>query len=428
MMSLMRGVLGVLLLFGIVGIILLLPTTAPSQVPPGLSCNALVQVANDFYLVDQTGASVARFTNDGLAKQSAALAPDGSEVAFILGASSNSFTVADRTGTIHMYTVPSSSDDGGGGSGSVLIGVAWAANGIVRLDKHIGKNTERFEFYAVTPTGLTETADPGLGSVCVLQPSEDDVACLQGNDVLVGPKIVYSDNGFTSAPQVGSLTLTVGASAPIKAVPGLQVQVTSIVAGVTLHVTLPTGNWIESRVNPGDSMIVPLEDQTLALLPTIIDPTQGIVTIVVRSNTGGPNAFDNALAWGLTDVDGLALIKNAAAGRSLVFLKPGKRPWSVLGQAAVDIREPVNAMRFVTPSLLYFETYAHFGIVPASVIHSASGPVLQVGTIATLPNNLTVQVTGSGVSTPVLTWACTAATTSRSSAVKTTRPRRRVVK
>ncbi|MGH6869649.1 MAG: hypothetical protein ACREDA_12435, partial [Methylocella sp.] len=182
---------------------------------------------------------------------------------------------------------------------------------------------------------------------------------------------------------------------------------------ITLRVTLPNGNWIQSRVRPGDFLTVQLEDQTLALVPTA--PINGTVKITVLSNNSGANAFDNALAWQFSRSDdddrdngkSFAVIKDTAAGLSLAFLEPTKRGhWGVLAHAPLDLATPVNTMRFVTPTSLYFETSAEFGIVPVSLSRSDAGVALQAGSITELPNSLAVNVTGSPLTTPVLAWAC----------------------
>ncbi|MGH6857650.1 MAG: hypothetical protein ACRECP_08420 [Methylocella sp.] len=393
---------------------------APAQAGGGGNpkCNALVQVTNDLYLVNDSGASLARFTTDGLPKLSASLAPDGHRVAFIPAAANNTFVVADYKlrKTSYPATISDRSGPDNSTSNATLVGVTWATSDTVRLDKHIGKDTDRFEFYNVPddlPPRLHRASPPGFGAVCVLKPRSDDVACLQGNDVVINSSIIYSDNLFADAVPMDSLTLAVGGSAPVKGFPGLRVQLKSISAGITLRVTLPNGNWIQSRVRPGDFLTVQLEDQTLALVPTA--PINGTVKITVLSNNSGANAFDNALAWQFSRSDdddrdngkSFAVIKDTAAGLSLAFLEPTKRGhWGVLAHAPLDLATPVNTMRFVTPTSLYFETSAEFGIVPVSLSRSDAGVALQAGSITELPNSLAVNVTGSPLTTPVLAWAC----------------------
>jgi len=394
-------------------------STAPAETPAMGSpvCEALVQVGNDLYLVDGDGASLARFTSDGLPKHSASLAPDGGMVAFIPDAAPSTFTVADRKGASNSYSADKlgqhhrsrEARDASNATGGTFVGVAWATRDIVRLDFHVSPSSDRFEFYKVPKdlsSRLRAAADSSVGVACVIAPREDDVACIQGNDIVVDGKAVYSDNGFTGAPQQDSLTLPVGGSAPVQGIPGLEVEVVSITAGITLRVTLPTGNWTESRVDPGDFLPVQLADQTLGFFPTVTDATKGIVQIVVLSSTTGQTVFNRAIAWRLRD-GGVAVVQNTGTGPALTFLSPkDRRGWGVLGQAPLGVQDPVESMRFVTPRLLYFETPGQFGIVPAAIVRSTSGPVLQVGAIATLPSSLTVNVTDTPVSTPALTWAC----------------------
>jgi len=395
------------------------PFTALAETPATGDpvCDALVQVANDLYLVDSDGASLARFTSDGLPKHSASLAPDGSMVAFIPDAAPSTFTVADSKGGSNSYPADKldkhhksrAARGASDATGGTFVGVAWATRDIVRLDWHVSPSSDRFEFYRVPrdlPSWLREAAGSSVGAVCAIASREDDVACIQGNDIVVDGKVVYSDSGFTGAPQQDSLTLPVGGSASVQGIPGLEVEVVSIASGITLRVTLPTGNWTESRVDPGDFLPVQLADQTLGFFPTVTDATNGIVKIVVLSSTTGQNVFNRAIAWRLRD-RGIAVVQNSGAGPALTLLTPkGRSGWGVLGQAPMGVQAPVESMRFVTPRLLYFETQAQFGIVPAAIVRSSSGPVLQVGAIATLASSLTVNVTGTPISTPALTWAC----------------------
>ncbi len=347
---------------------------AQAQTKDNPVCSALVEVANDLYLVDATGKSLTQFTSDGSPKDSPSLAPDGSKVAFIPSTLPNTFTVADASGRSNSYpaVIPGHDDDSGNSTSSSnsptapLIGVDWAAEDVVRLDKHIGKDTDRFEFYKLPETN------------------------------------------FSSPRRAARSALAGGVAAPIQGVPGVQVKVTSIVGGVTLYVTLPTGNWIQSRVNPGDFLTVKLEHQTLGLFPTIAG---GVVKVAVLSSTPGPDAFNSPLAWWLRDRDdddrSLVIVTNSATGPMLTVLRAeDDHRTRVLAQAPLSLQGSVNVMRFVTPSLLYLETFSTFGIVPVQITRVGPSQELQIGPIATLVRNLTVNTTRTPVTVPVITWAC----------------------
>lgn len=409
----------------------LLAASAQAQVNQNPVCNALVKVANDLYLANASGVGLVQFTNDGLPKRSASLAPDSRKVAFIPDATQDSITVVDYNLRKQTYLAPTRNGDGDKDddqsdlslSTAILTGVSWATNKIVRLDKHLGKDTDRFEFYKV-PEDLTSSlrraAHPALGAVCVMKPHDDDVACLQGNDVTLNSSVIYSDNGFANAAQVDSLTLTVGQSAQVKGITGLDVQLASVVSGITLYVTLPGGARIGKRVNPGDVLTVQLGDQTLGFFPTLPNAAAGMVQITVLSRDGDLAVFGSALTWRGSQEGGedrreegsiLALIRNTSTGSALTLLEPGPRgQWGVLAQGALNISNPIGNMRFLTPTLLYYETFAEFGTVRVSLVQLATGPVLQFGAITKLPSKLSVTIAGrTPFDAPVLAWACKAA-------------------
>jgi len=98
------------------------------------------------------------------------------------------------------------------------------------------------------------------------------------------------------ATQLASFTLIAGgAPAPVPGIAGLQVNVTSLTEGITLVVTFSNGNRNISRSRSGDYMLVQLKEQGLQLFPTVIEPSKGVVKVMVFS---------------ISPSEGLALMRN----------------------------------------------------------------------------------------------------------------------
>src|ERR1044072_4197472 len=92
------------------------------------TCNALVDVTNDLFLVDENGALIRRFTNDGLPKRSASLAPDQNRVAFIPDMARHAFNVVNGDGLQRSVSVPNKVRVAG-----EFVGVSWSSDDVVRL-------------------------------------------------------------------------------------------------------------------------------------------------------------------------------------------------------------------------------------------------------------------------------------------------------
>jgi hypothetical protein len=376
--------------------------------PPPASCNALTEVGNDLYLVHPDGSLAARYTSNGLPKESVVITPTGSAVAFIPKNASNTFAIADTTGQTVSHKANLGND-------STLTALSWDREDVLRLDGHYGKETSVFTFQRVLPNlALQDMGTQVTGAICVLTPQGNEVACLQGTDFVVNNAIAYSINAFANEPQLDNLVLALGGSAAVKGIPGLTVQVTSLGNGITLHVALPSGNWIESRVGPNGSVSVPInEDQTIGLFPTIT--VSGAVNVAVFSRPTGP-FLNEALAWlpnyykGRSVTEGVAVVENTEAGQSLTFLGEKPNQWQVLAQGSLNVSDSVSSMHFIStlpnnqPPPLYFETASMFGLVSVDLISDNS--VLQIGPITTLLKTISTNITGKPVTAPILTWAC----------------------
>ncbi len=410
-------------------------TAAAGSHPPAPTCKALVQVANDLYLVSSSGTQLLRFTSNGSAKQLAALAPDASKVAYVADSSAQAITVVDshgRQGTFPVDATDSAQKSQQASTKGPLIGLAWSNKNVLQLDHHIGPNNEQFAYYRVpddlsVPPPLAsfasrlqfkladlghDSTDPSVGVACTLSPLFDSTACIQGSDVLLNGSNVYSFLGFNLAQPSQTLSVAVGAITSTAGDPSFQLQVSSIQGGVTLRVTLPSGNWVESIVPSGQALPVLVDDQRYGFIPTVTDAKQGIVRIDIVASQG-TQSLDPAIAWRNWD-NTLAVSEVGSSGRNLTLLAhdggSATGQWKAIGSAGLPVADRLTQMRFISPSNLFFQTRLMAGLLPVTVKPTSPlGKVtIQIGALTELPLTLAVNVTNPAASTPVLAWSCEA--------------------
>ena len=89
------------------------------------TCNALVQVGNDLWLVQQNGNPINRLTNDGNVKFASAISQDGKFIAYNGGlAASNIATLLDATGRFLGYIDLNLTD--------AITGLTWYNSNLLR--------------------------------------------------------------------------------------------------------------------------------------------------------------------------------------------------------------------------------------------------------------------------------------------------------
>lgn len=372
---------------------------SPPFVLAARQCRALVEISNDLFLVEETGATTVRFTNDGVQKLFPALAPDGSKVAFGLTGAPQQFRVVTASSQQGTFPAIDAADTAAAVS---LVGVAWSTSAILGLEKHLGPRANRFEFYQIPAdlsSSLRQLTRPSVGEVCILLPTGKRVACLQGDRVAVNNKTQFSNDGFTGATQLDTVTIPLGVSVSTQGTPQFQVQVKSLVDGVLLRVTPPTGVWTESRVAKGEVFALPLDDQVFGFSPTDIDIIAGRVTVSVLKSLFGLQVFDQVLAGNRTS---LALVQRRGTQATLILMRGKKK----LGEALLPIPESLSSLRFLTDTTLLFATAQRFGTFTVAPPQPGTSQ-LQLGPISELPHTLTVNLPNGPVSATVLDWSCT---------------------
>jgi hypothetical protein len=386
-------------------------TTAPV-------CQALVSRANDLYLVSDSGAILRQFTTDGAVKQSPAVAPDGTRVAFIPAGAPQSFVIANGRG--QAVTTPVESKIKG-----PLTAIAWNGNEIVSASIHAGQLESSFNFYEASRDfrNRVRREGPGVqGQACTARgPGDDDelsdnVGCLDSADVLLDNRIVYSEDIFAGATQLSSVPIALGMTVPLQSTPPFSIQLVSITDGVTLKVTLPTGNWIEERVPNGSPVAVNLGDETFGFTPTIADTKRGIVQVVlVQSTAGSSSVFDPSVAW--FDHDHAAVIRRPPSGAQLLLIDK-RGPSNRMISGALDVPERIQTMWFSreeSPTddtklrLMVFRTLTGFGYAPVTLTLPDSrkqAPSLSVGVVTALPGSVLTELPSGSVKLQVLGWNC----------------------
>ncbi len=385
-------------------------------------CEALVSSANDLFLISSGGDVKIQFTTDGLQKGSVSLAPDSQKVAYIPGADHRKVTLVDERGDTVTRTVQEIPN-------AVFTNVEWNTDSILATEYSLGQRDNVFSYHFVRGK-LWEAQMRSRRSVqgenCVARALERwDYACVNGAEVEVGGGIIYSADAFApaSAKTVGSLSIRLGTSSSSATTPPFGVELVSVSDGVTLKITLPTGNWIQQRVQDGEPIALTLDDIVYGFIPKVTNRTKNIVQVNIVQSLFGDSAFDRAVGW--YDDGVVAVVERPQAGPRLLLLADHKRDAAdrQIG-GALNIPVPLQSMRFVRKhengrrrdndndgdqSLLIFKTLNGYGYVPVSVSSPekhGSVPSLNVGPITYLPSTITASLPSGKASVDVLDWNC----------------------
>jgi hypothetical protein len=396
------------------------PTAAVATVATPPLCSALIDVDNDLYLVSSENRPEVRFTSDGIRKHSVALAPDASKVAFVSERSIGSFTIVDVGG--HRKSFEASDLPPTKATTELdrflqnpLDGVFWDKADTIQTAKRISPDRARFDFY--TPpenltSGYMQAANrAGVGELCAAGHTTFSVACLDGNDVSVDDKNIY-----IKKPDQGSRpwdSVTVRGDAPVtnSKTPQFQVQVTSLVGGVTLRIVLPGGNWTQSRVDPGDYLAVPIESQTFNFFPSVTDSSNREVKIDIFQGAPDTEPTARGLSW-RPDETSIGVLERSNHQTKLILLqkKPLQSSYYKLAEYVLDISESIRSIRFTGHSSLAFATEQRFGEIQYERVSQGwfAPSLLKFGRTINLPRTLRVDVGGGAASRKVYDWSCVA--------------------
>ncbi|HET7922865.1 MAG TPA: hypothetical protein VFM15_08945 [Gammaproteobacteria bacterium] len=413
------------------------------------TCEALISVSNNLYLVDHTGTMITQFTSYAITEHDAVLSPDGNKVAYISGSNDTdtyAFTVVDKYGRQGTSSVsPSSQHETkndptfGLGANNPIEGLSWNSRDLLRVTKWAGKDVARFEFYRI-PHDLShsahEVAEPVLEENCIAERYTDSVACIEregtitlnrgaddGNDI-------FSITGFEGIAPYESFTIHVGDSVTPPNGPPFTINIKSIANNkITLRLTpTATGIWGEMQIDNGSYM--PEDDYSTGdvygFYATIVNAETGLVRIAVVKSNSPSNIFDPALAW-TPHGHGLLLIRRTNSQAILYLIRPGRghdhedehsadehgRQWHLAAQAPINLPTVIQDIRFATPSLLLLKTAdGAYSEVAIDIQHghhdhgSENQTTLTLGPVTPLPATLPVTLNGATTQAKVLGWSC----------------------
>ena len=369
-----------------------------AQNPP--NCNALVSANNQLFLVSQTGSVFNQFVTDSLPKESVALSPDGSKVAYISSANPNAFTVVDTSGRSVTTLVPPSTR-------ATFTSVSWDAKTVLNVRSRIGQENDLFQFYSVPnafTAPLAQTTSPRIGKICAARGLDDNnAACISENLVVVGKKILESQDSLSSenVKTIATLSIPIGSTVTSQTTPSFQARVVSIADDITLQITLPNGNWSQSRVPLGAAIPISWDDGQFGFIPVSVDSVRGAVTVnIVKSNVTG-EVFDPAITW--TNDNYVAAIERGSKGAQYVLTKSSGNTAPI--RSDLGIQEQVISMTYDTPTLVVFRTASRFAVAPVTFVNGGA-PTMTIGPITTLPTSLVAQFPNGAVKTQVVGWSC----------------------
>ncbi len=422
---------GIALSIGLVTV--LAPCAALAGDPPAQTCNALVSIANNLYLVDNAGKMLVQFTSDGTTKAVAALAPDGTKVAYVTpDLSAQTYEVVNefrQQGTYPIYEVPKRDDPHGFVARSTFQSLSWASRDVLGVMNSAGKDYGYFLFRRI-PDDLSPAArliaKPSMADGCAVQPRGHELACIDsGGSVFwdggnTSGQNVFSVSGFEGIKPEESFTLGVGESANTQGTtPSYTVTLISVDKNeITLRISPPNGAWEQPNIeNGGYTTNLPVLDyNTYGFFATIVNRKAGLVRIDAVKSYSPDNIFDPALTW-TPDGHGLLLIRRTNTQAALYLISPGGEDhrwkegrddrWTLTAQVPINLPGTINSMRFATPSLLLLKDEQNqFSEVPIEISHSDGTETLSLGAVTALPSTLTVSLNGTSTQGAVLDWSC----------------------
>lgn len=400
-------------------------------------CDALVSVTNDLYLVNMDGKILRQFTHGGaagVAKEYAAVSPDGMRVAYATlgGDQYAKYQVATADGearSFPVYDPELSGLDKFAGMGA-LMGLTWSSNDVLKLEKHASPSASFFEFRRLGPgDGMSsrERESQGIGSACVLRRESRRVACIRtdegGASVSVNGKDVFYDSQLSLASPVATFTITKGSGVTTGGNPDFLIKVVGFDKGtIGLEVVSPNGSGATSYLPSGALFPVWWDGRQYGFSVSLVDRAGGVVRVseVVGAEVGAM-AFDSVIAW-QPHGPGLLLIRRTAPQPMLYLIQPREvsgeegEPggvhgmWTLVAKTPIAVTGSVTKMRFVTPMTLLLGTArSAFDMASVEILDSEgdrSASALKVGSVTPMPSTVSVAVKGSVAKPPVLGWSC----------------------
>jgi hypothetical protein len=321
-------------------------------------CQALAESNGGLYLVHPSKSYVQQLSRLGRARF-ATLSPSGEQVVFASSTDPVRVAILDTGGAIgpsellgpNNVKQRSSSKASAGSEDGELVGLAWNGPQILRVAKHVNPTTNRFDFYSV-PTGASRNArkiaGPAFGSACAMSPTRHEVACIVGDTLRVGEKIILSDMDASKETVVDTFELAVGSEHALTDIPGMSISLKSITQGMTLSIAMPTEGAMQSRIETAGVWPIALEDREVRLKPTLLG--NGLVRVVASQVLSEEHTALVAVAWG--DDDTIYLGSSSSQRNSLIYLSGSSSPrrWKVVAARTLPVRSVPRDIQAVSPA------------------------------------------------------------------------------
>jgi hypothetical protein len=247
---------------------------------------------------------------------------------------------------------------------AAYVGIGWASNNEIRLERHVSPYVDWYDFYKFSErTGSVAFESKWLGETCVRANKDSRVACLRDGTVFVNGESVYSESPFDGITPLEVITATTGTTVQTQVAPPFRLLISSIDDGVTLTVTLPDGTWSTMRIDNNGFDSISYAGEDYSFLPQVIDVTQRTVQVSIVK---GLSDFRlSALTWVPND-DGLILTRTRNGDVFFVLIRPdqsnGGTSWRLVSDLDSNYPSEITSLWFELPWLVEFS--ARDGFVP----------------------------------------------------------------
>lgn len=415
--------------------VMLAPDLVVARQLPTQTCNALVTIADNLYLVDSTGKVLTQFTSESTPKVAVAISPDGRKVAYVTpDLSAQTYEVVNtfkQQGSYPIYKMPKRDDPYGFVARSPFSSLSWSSDNILALISTAGKNHDYYSFHFI-PEDLRPFSPlvvmPAAADDCVLQSDSRRLVCIDtsGSILLGGGDVdgrsTYSVTGFEGLKPEESFTLGVGESSNTQGTsPGYTVTLIRVSRdGITLRISPLDGGWEQITLKDGDYAANPgsVDSVPYGFFVKVVNAKSRLVRVDVVRRDSPWNVFDPALTW-TPDGRGLVLIRRTDTLAFLYLIRPGRGEhrkdardegrdqWTLAAQAVIDAPEEIESMRFATPSLLLLkDDLGNYSEVPIEIGQRRGRATLTLGTVTALPSTMNVNHDGTTTQGMVLDWSC----------------------
>lgn len=373
----------------------------------GGDCQALINVNKDLWLANINGVLIKRLTQDGKPKTIAALSPDRTLVAYSKDAvySGQVAVINTQTGAENVLSVPAS---------DAITGLSWPYPGILKVQEHESPYSSRFHFVSV-PNGAAASLlnTPAEGGYCVPSPDNERTACLEGDSITNGKKVIYyATRPFTSTVDLQTVNIPSGSVVTTTTSPAFTIQAEVVSPKiVSLRVTAPDGSTQEEQVRVGDTMPLTVPSGELAVVygfyPEVSADGRTVSVRAVKSQTGN-FSFEGGLVW-VGTAPRLAVVEVNDAGQSYLVLMNSEssvnsKDASGVFKVNLPLRRPIKSVEVTADNKI--RVWGANAIFEQTLSANQKSLTGSYTLTSAPPQKLSVTIGGENHTADVLNWSC----------------------